>query len=146
MQVCLDCAMLKTVCFVCGLPVRTNYTRLPEYSTAGFVTVVVYYGTNLVEVVSGPLPTVIAPVPLATQARVVKPTDQQLLHSTTLTNDSALLFVIAASESWEFEFNIYSTFDSSNPSGLRRHVPFRLCQIQTINDDQERGRFGGRSC
>ena len=29
-QVCLECAMLGTVCFFCGLPVRTNYTQLPD--------------------------------------------------------------------------------------------------------------------
>ena len=29
-QVCQDCATLSTVCFICGLPVKTNYTRLPD--------------------------------------------------------------------------------------------------------------------
>jgi hypothetical protein len=29
-QVCPDCAVLSTVCFICGLPVRTNYTELPD--------------------------------------------------------------------------------------------------------------------
>jgi hypothetical protein len=29
-QVCQDCATLTTVCFICALPVKTNYTRLPD--------------------------------------------------------------------------------------------------------------------
>jgi hypothetical protein len=29
-QVCQDCATLSTVCFICGLPVKTNYTELPD--------------------------------------------------------------------------------------------------------------------
>jgi hypothetical protein len=29
-QVCQDCATLSTVCFICGLPVKTNYTALPD--------------------------------------------------------------------------------------------------------------------
>jgi hypothetical protein len=29
-QICADCATLGTVCFICGLPARTNYTRLPD--------------------------------------------------------------------------------------------------------------------
>ena len=29
-QVCPDCATLRTVCFFCGLPARTNYTELPD--------------------------------------------------------------------------------------------------------------------
>jgi hypothetical protein len=29
-QVCQDCATLGTVCFVCGLPVKTNYTELTD--------------------------------------------------------------------------------------------------------------------
>jgi hypothetical protein len=29
-QICQDCARLSTVCFICGLPVRTNYTKLPD--------------------------------------------------------------------------------------------------------------------
>jgi hypothetical protein len=29
-QICSDCAALSTVCFICGVPARTNYTRLPD--------------------------------------------------------------------------------------------------------------------
>jgi len=29
-QICPDCAALSTVCFLCGLPARTNYTELPD--------------------------------------------------------------------------------------------------------------------
>jgi hypothetical protein len=29
-QVCSDCATLGTVCFICGLPAKTGYTRLPD--------------------------------------------------------------------------------------------------------------------
>ena len=29
-QVCSDCATLSTVCFICGLPAKTNYTQLPD--------------------------------------------------------------------------------------------------------------------
>jgi len=29
-QICPDCERLSTVCFTCGLPVRTNYTELPD--------------------------------------------------------------------------------------------------------------------
>jgi hypothetical protein len=29
-QVCSDCATLNTVCFICGLPAKTNYTQLPD--------------------------------------------------------------------------------------------------------------------
>ena len=29
-QICPDCATLSTVCFICGLPVKTNYTELPD--------------------------------------------------------------------------------------------------------------------
>ena len=29
-QVCSDCATLGTVCFICGLPAKTNYTQLPD--------------------------------------------------------------------------------------------------------------------
>jgi hypothetical protein len=29
-QVCQDCATLTTVCFICGMPVKTNYTALPD--------------------------------------------------------------------------------------------------------------------
>ena len=29
-QICPDCAALTTVCFICGLPVKTNYTSLPD--------------------------------------------------------------------------------------------------------------------
>jgi hypothetical protein len=29
-QICQDCANLTTVCFICGLPVKTNYTSLPD--------------------------------------------------------------------------------------------------------------------
>ena len=29
-RLCGDCAALAEVCFVCGLPVRTNYTKLPD--------------------------------------------------------------------------------------------------------------------
>jgi hypothetical protein len=29
-QVCTDCATLSTVCFICGLPAKTNYTQLPD--------------------------------------------------------------------------------------------------------------------
>jgi hypothetical protein len=29
-QVCSDCATLSTVCFICGLPAKTNYIQLPD--------------------------------------------------------------------------------------------------------------------
>ena len=29
-QVCPDCAALTTVCFICGMPAKTNYTALPD--------------------------------------------------------------------------------------------------------------------
>ena len=29
-QVCSDCITLRTVCFFCGLPAKTNYTELPD--------------------------------------------------------------------------------------------------------------------
>ena len=29
-QICQDCATLTTVCFICGMPVKTNYTTLPD--------------------------------------------------------------------------------------------------------------------
>jgi len=29
-QICQDCAKLSTVCFICGLPVKTNLTQLPD--------------------------------------------------------------------------------------------------------------------
>src|SRR5215831_12406942 len=29
-QICQDCSLLTEICFVCSLPLRTNYTRLSD--------------------------------------------------------------------------------------------------------------------
>jgi hypothetical protein len=51
--------------------------------------------------------------------RVYKPTDQTVASSTTLVNDTALSFPVAASEVWQFEIDIYSTFDGGAASGVK---------------------------
>lgn len=44
--------------------------------------------------------------------RALKTADQSLATSTVLTADTALLFAVAASESWQFDFSLYVTHSS----------------------------------
>jgi hypothetical protein len=53
------------------------------------------------------------------QVRAYKATDQTVTSSTSLVNDTALSFAIAASEAWQFELDLYSTFDGGAASGIK---------------------------
>jgi hypothetical protein len=60
-----------------------------------------------------------APSLIVPQIRAYKATDQTVTSSTTLVNDSNLSFAIAANEVWQFEIDLYATFDGGAASGIK---------------------------
>jgi hypothetical protein len=79
----------------------------PATLVANQYQILVYDGTNFELIGSQPLPAV---------QRIVKPNDQSVTSSTTLVNDSALLFNVAINETWRFELHVY--FVASNAGGV----------------------------
>jgi hypothetical protein len=79
----------------------------PATLVANQYQILVYDGTNFELIGSQPLPAV---------QRIVKPNDQSVTSSTTLVNDSALLFSVAINETWRFELHLY--FVASNAGGV----------------------------
>ena len=80
---------------------------------AGAVIPVVFDGTYL-EIIGST-----TPVNALFQTRAYKLIDQSVTSSVALVNDANLVFAIAASEIWQFELDLYSTFDSVSASGLK---------------------------
>ncbi len=60
---------------------------------------------------------------LASQKKVRKTADQSVLNSTTLVNDTALFFVIAAGEAWAFEFSLWYTGSTTGDIKIALTVP-----------------------
>lgn len=53
------------------------------------------------------------------QVRAYKPTDQTVTSSTSLVNDTNLSFAIAANEVWQFELDLFATYNTTAASGMK---------------------------
>ncbi len=89
--------------------VQNGAALAPGSILANQTYVLVYNGTNFALIGAFQPP----------MRRAYKPTDQSVTSSTALVNDNNLLFSVLASEVWQFEVDVYGTFDGSVASGLK---------------------------